>query len=119
MNNRRKNSAQNSAKGKVVTTLPKRKGKPRGKAFAPGNIWRFPKGISSNPGGRPKKLGESLAILLAREDPKTGKLIAELLGEKMLEDAMNGSVPDRREIRLATEGETVHTPDMLQVFMDR
>lgn len=104
---------------KVVTRLPKRKKKPRGKPFASGNMWRFPKGISGNPGGQAKKLGESLASLLATRDPQTGKVIAELLAEKMLEDAMNGSAADRREIRLATEGETVHTPDMLQVFMDK
>jgi hypothetical protein len=105
--------------GKVVTSLLKRKKKPRGKPFEKGHPWRFPKGVSPNPGGRPKKLGESLAVLLAMEDPQTGKLIAQVLGEKMVEDAMNGSAADRREIRLATEGETIHTPDMVQVFMDK
>jgi len=99
--------------------LPRRKQQPRGKPFEPGNEWRFPTGATKNPGGRPKRLGESLVKLLEQEDPATKKSMAELLGEKMIEDAMNGSTADRREIRLATEGETIHTPDMLQVFIDR
>lgn len=104
---------------KVVARLPKRKGKPRGKPFAPGNKWRFPQGISANPGGRAKKLGESLTKLLSMQDPETKKIMADILAEKMFEDAMNGSWLDRREIRLATEGETIHMPEMLQVFMDK
>lgn len=103
---------------KVVTVLPKKRRQGgKGKPFKPGNPWRFPKGVSPNPGGRPRSLGESIAAALAVEID--GKTVAEILGEKMIEDAMNGSVADRREIRLATEGETVHTPDLLQVFIDR
>jgi len=104
---------------KVVTTLLKRRKRKRGRPFVPGNEWRFPKGTSGNPNGRPKVLGESYAKLLSVEDPETGKLIAELVGEKMIEYAMAGDVSAARELRQATEGDIVHTPDAMQIVIDR
>lgn len=106
-------------RSRVVSVKKKRRQGGKGEPFMPGNPWRFPKGVSPNPGGRPKRLGESLAKLLEAEDLESHLSVAELLARRIIEDAMNGSVADRREIRLITEGETVHTPDLIQVFMDR
>ncbi len=120
---KRRRRAENSAKKnvKVVTALPKRKKKSRGTPFERGNPWRFPKGVSPNPGGRPRLLGQSYAQLLAVRDPETGKTFAELAAERMFESVMNGDVSAAREIRQATEGDTVHTPDVekIHVSIDR
>ncbi len=108
--------------GKVVTTLPtllkrkKRQGG-KGKPFEKSNPWRFPKGTSGNPGGRPRKLGESIAAALAVEID--GHTVAQLIAEKLCESAIAGDAAATREIRLATEGETIHTPDQIQVVIDR
>ena len=102
---------------KVVARLSRKKAKPRGKAFADGNPWRFPKGKSGNPGGRPKLLGESIAAALAVE--VDGKTVAQLVAERLCESAIAGDIAAAREMRQATEGETVHTPDAIQVVIDR
>lgn len=98
---------------------PRVKKRPRGKPFERGNIWRFPEGVSGNPGGRPRVLGETATQKLSHLDPETKKTVAELIIEAHCERAVNGAEGSFRELRLLTEGETVHTPDMLQVFMDK
>lgn len=104
----------------VADVLPAVKKRPRGKPFQAGNPWRFPAGVAPNPGGRPKLLGESYAQLLAQHDPRTGKTFAELAAEKMFEMFMAGEVAAAREMRQATEGDTMHTPDAgIQVVIDR
>lgn len=106
---------------KVVTRLPMGKKRGRGKPFEPGNPWRFPGGVSGNKSGRPKLLGESYAKLLAMVDKKSGKTFAELAAEKMFEYLMNGDISAGREMRQATEGDVVHTPDAekIHVSIDR
>lgn len=102
-----------------MTTLSaltkKRKQRGKGKPFEKNNPWRFPIGVSGNPGGRPRKLGESIASGLARE--VDGVTVAEILGDLIIEDAVNGSDFNRNLIRLITEGETIHTPDAGKIFV--
>lgn len=80
-------------------------------------MWRFPKGVSGNPGGRAKLLGESYAQLLAEVDPKTGETFARLAAVKVFEYLMNGQGWAAVEYRKATEGDTVHTPDAEKIFV--
>ncbi len=100
----------------AISVKPKRAG--RGKPFEPGNRWRFPKGVSGNPSGRPKLLGESYAEVLAMEDPATGLTLAQLLARQTIHAAMNGNDAARRELRQATEGDKLHT-DEIRVSIDR
>lgn len=106
--------------GKVVTRLPIRvkKKRPRGAPFQPGNPWRFQKGVSGNPGGR-RRLIDAYQESLATVDPVTSKTIAQLISQKMCELAIAGDIAAARELRQATEGDTVHTPDSLSVVIDR
>lgn len=96
----------------------KRRQRGRGRPFEPGNPWRFPSGQSGNPGGR-KRLIEAHQESLAAIDDLTGKTVAQLVSEKMCELAIAGDIAAARELRQATEGDTVHTPDALQVVIDR
>jgi hypothetical protein len=107
-------------KDKVTARLPRRarKKRGRGKPFAPGNPWRFPLGVSGNPGGR-KRLIDADFVALGTIDPVTNKTIAQLISEKMCELAIAGDVAARRELRQATEGDTIHTPDIPHVRIDR
>lgn len=120
MASKKKSRAAKSAVEKVVKMLP-RKSRARGKPFEKGNEWRFPKGVSGNPSGRPKLLGESYAEVLAMEDPATGLTLAQLLARNQFQAAMNGNDRVAHELRVATEGETIHTPgtQSIQVVIDR
>lgn len=67
-------------------------------------------GEALNPGGRPKLLGESYTAMLARvneRDPQ-GRTNAELLAEAAKVEGLKGNVAALREIRSATEGDTIH-----------
>ena len=69
----------------------------------------FPKGVSGNPGGRPKLLGDSYKAMLARvneTDPQK-RTNAELIANAALVAALGGDVSAMREIRSATEGDAV------------
>lgn len=113
--------ARGKIKRKAKLPAPIKKKKRRqggiGVPFEAGNPWRFPKGVSPNPGGRPKLLGESYAQILSEIDPVTKKSFARLLGERAIEEAMNGRSEYHRELRQATEGDTVHTPDADKIFV--
>ena len=69
----------------------------------------FPKGVSGNPGGRPKLLGDSYKAMLARvnESDPHGRTNAELIANAALVAALGGDVSAMREIRSATEGEKI------------
>lgn len=106
-------------KDKVVTRLlPKkvRKKRSRGRPFEPGNPWRFPSGTSGNPGGR-KRLIDAHVESLATIDIETGKTVAQLVSEKMCELAIAGDIVAARELRQATEGDTIHTPDVEKIYV--
>lgn len=103
-----------------MTRLPRRakKKRVRGRPFEPGNPWRFPVGVSANAGGR-KRLIDAHQESLAAMDPETGKTVAQLVSEKICELAIAGDISAARELRQATEGDTVHTPDIPHVSIDR
>lgn len=71
------------ARNKITLNIePKPKKKPRGKPFAKGNEFAFPKGQSGNPGGRPKgsgskKISEAYTAILEQKIPED---VAEKLG---------------------------------------
>lgn len=100
----RKNGAQNSAK---------RKSKPRGKGrpFVLGNPWRFPKGKSGNPGGRPKSISDAYREWLEAED-QNGVTNASKIAINIGFRAALGDVQSAKEIRSATEGEFLTLTDL-------
>lgn len=86
------------------------------------NLKPFPKGVSGNPGGRPKILSGAYRKYLALPPPpefvallsKWGDVPAtnaELLAARAMLDGASGNVQALREIRSATEGETVTIDD--------
>ena len=66
----------------------------------------FPKGVSGNPGGRPKLLGESYRDWLAKINSE-GMTNAEAVALAMGVQAIKGDVSAAREIRAATEGDKI------------
>lgn len=77
--------------------------------FKPGNPWRFKKGQSGNPGGRPKLLSDAYREWLAAEN-EDGVTNAAALASRLGEAAISfADVPAAKELRAATEGERVRT----------
>lgn len=67
----------------------------------------FPKGVSGNPGGRPKKdwTWSGLLEKVGEEiEPKTGKPFKELVSKRLWIDAINGNLGAIKEIFNRTEG---------------
>ena len=85
--------------------LKRRRG--AGKQFEPGNPYRFPKGVSPNPGGRPKALGEAYRKWLEVVDEKSGLSFVELVAQTLGNQAIAGDIAAAREMRQATEGDKV------------
>jgi len=114
---------------KTLTPQPRRKysrrklGKyrPRGKAFKPGNAFglatRFRKGVSGCPGGRAKNtaithaLRELLAVKITDENGQEFTA-AELVAMRVVEHALNGSLPAASEVTDRTEGRPRQTIEM-------
>lgn len=86
------------------------KAKPRGKPFPKGHKLgnRFPKGVSGNPGGRPKFkiLSEAYKVVLEHDNAKPFKpqTNAEAIAEKMAAEARKGKVNAASELADRTEG---------------
>ncbi len=102
---KRRVKAANSAKIRI-------KKKPRGKAFEKGNEHRFLPGQSGNPDGRPKLLTGAYTAMLAEVDPETGMTKAEMIASAGYARSMSllpGGTAAAREIRQATEGDTIHS----------
>lgn len=98
--------AQNSAK---------KRSRGRGRPFGSKNPYAFKATAENggvrdpriNPGGRPKRLGEAYAALLARvnEDDPQQRTNAEMIALAMSIEARRGNVAAAKEIRSATEGD--------------
>lgn len=87
---------QNNAK-------PKRKA--TGRPFEKGHKWRWPKGVSGNPGGRPAGVSEAYRAWLElpyENDPTMTN--AQALAVAQGAQALQGDIGAAREIRQATEG---------------
>jgi hypothetical protein len=73
-----------------------------------GNLKPWPKGVSGNPGGRPKKTAvtDALRGLLAQVAPgdKEGRTCAEAVAEVLIKQALLGNAQAAREIMDRTEG---------------
>ena len=81
-----------------------KKNKPRGRAFAPGNPWRIPKGMTLNPGGKPKLLSHAYRDWLAAEDDE-GVTNAAKVSLAVGLKAAQGDIQAAKEIRQVTEGD--------------
>lgn len=76
--------------------------------FKPNNPWRFPKGKSGNPGGRPKLLSDAYREWLAAEDENgisNAAKVAQRLGEATV--VYGADVSAAKELRQATEGDLI------------
>ncbi len=77
-----------------------------------GKKTEFAAGESGNPGGRPKLLTGAYTAMLAEVDEDSGKTHAEILAEAGYVRALSllpGGTAAAREIRQATEGDTIHS----------
>jgi uncharacterized protein DUF5681 len=84
----------------------KPKGKPRGKPFQPGHKWRWPKGVSGNPGGEPRGISKAYAAWLELAcDENLSITNAQAIALAMGENAIHGNTFSAKEIRQATEGD--------------
>ena len=79
---------------------------------APPKDTRWRKGVSGNPGGRPKGRGVThyLREILAREH--NGRPIGELVAERLVKDALSGKFAAAKEIMERTDGKV---PDKHQI----
>jgi hypothetical protein len=72
------------------------------------NLKPWPKGVSGNLGGRPKKtpLADACRELLDKPVPRdrTGRTYAEAIAEKLAKKALAGNIPAAREIADRAEG---------------
>lgn len=71
---------------------------------------QFKPGQSGNPGGRPKGLSAAYKLRLDEVEPKTGKTYAELIAIAVTAEAMKGKIEAAKELRQATEGDTLNLP---------
>jgi hypothetical protein len=79
------------------------------------NLKPWPKGVSGNPGGRPKKkpITEELERLLADEVPNgKGQTWATVIAEALLHEARKGDVRAISELANRIEGKPVQAIDL-------
>jgi hypothetical protein len=112
--------------------LPRRKLRPRGKSFEPGNSYglatRFVKGISPNPGGRPsyKKYSEALRALVAADPNEEFQIDsnAAALAARVVKMGKKGNISAIREIGDRCEGRPAITiqgdgsPDKIMLLVE-
>lgn len=77
-------------------------------------------GQSGNPGGRVKNpLSNAYRLRLEEIEPKTGKTYAQLIAIAVASEAMKGKIEAAKELRQATEGDTLHqeiNTDKIEAF---
>ncbi len=104
-----------------MTTKPKKTAENSGKTrrkgqFAHGNKWRWPKGVSGNPGGRPATLSGAykawLELPYAKDPSMTN---AQAIAAAQGEWALDGDASAAREIRQATEGDKTTNTSTINV----
>jgi hypothetical protein len=79
------------------------------------NLRPWPKGVSGNPGGRPRKrlITDELVRLLQQEAPNTaGKTWAAAIAEVLLKQALNGDVRAIGEVANRVEGKPLQAMDL-------
>lgn len=113
--------AKSKAKRPRKSQLTAKKDDQRGKnpnSLANLEAHKFAPGQSGNPSGRPKLLGESYREWLAKLNTN-GMTNAEAVALAMGIEAMKGDVSAAREIRAATEGDTLNLEGAVMVSIDR
>lgn len=108
-----------------ATKQAQRVKKPRGKPFTRGNTvgaaTQFKPGKSGNPGGRPKGLSDAYKEWLAAvnaNDP-LGRTNAQLGAMAIGLEMLKGDTAAAREIRSATEGDTLNLEGAVMVQIDK
>jgi hypothetical protein len=79
------------------------------------NLKPWPKGVSGNPGGRPKKrlISDELERLLQQEAPDaSGKTCAAALAEVLLQQALKGDLRAIAEVANRVEGKPLQAVDL-------
>ena len=78
------------------------------------NLKPWPKGVSGNPGGRPKKrlISDELERLLQQSPNAGGKTCAAALAEVLLEHALKGDLRAIAEVANRVEGKPVQAVDL-------
>jgi hypothetical protein len=79
------------------------------------NLRPWPKGVSGNPGGRPRKrlISDELERLLQQEAPSAaGKTWAAAIAEVLLAQALNGDVRAIAEVANRVEGKPLQAMDL-------
>jgi hypothetical protein len=111
-------------KRQTVTLEIKPRNKPRGRAFAKGNKHgpRFQKGVSGNPGGRPKSsmLSEAYRAVLSHDNKKPFKpqTNAEAIAEAIAKEARKGKVNAASEVADRVEGKPRQAYEVKLSIMD-
>jgi len=99
--------AENSAKRKRSSRPARRAAS--GVPFRPGNPWRFQKGQSGNPGGRPRLISDAYREWLAAEDEQGVTNAAKIAFAQGLKAIVSMDTQAAKEIRQATEGTRLTT----------
>lgn len=73
------------------------------------NLNPFQKGVSGNPGGRPKLLSDAYREYLGTADEATGRTRAQDIARAQGVKAIQGDVAAAREMRSGTEGDRIRT----------
>lgn len=98
----------------AISAKPKRKA--TGKTFEKGNVWRWPKGVSGNPSGRPATVsGAYKAWLELPYDKDHTMTNAQALAVAQGHAAHTGDTQAAREIRQATEGDKTTNTSTINV----
>lgn len=97
-----------------ISAKPKRKA--TGRPFPKGHKWRWPKGVSGNPGGRPATLSGAYKAWLELPYPKDPSMTnAQAIAVAQGAWALDGDATAAREIRQATEGDTTTNTTRINV----
>jgi uncharacterized protein DUF5681 len=95
------------AKKKTTKRAAQNSGRTADGQFGPGNSHRFQKGVSGNPGGRPRRsrLSEAIIEKLAEVFPAESETtIADFIAGALVKEALKGNVQAAKELADRSEG---------------
>lgn len=100
-----------------ISAKPKQKA--TGRPFPKGHKWRWPKGVSGNPGGRPATLSGAYKAWLELPYAKDSSMTnAQAIAAAQGEWALYGDATAAREIRQATEGDLTNNTNTTTITVD-
>ncbi len=80
---------------------------------------QFKPGVSGNPGGRPRLLSDAYREYLATPDPDTGRTRAQDIAVAQGVEALKGETGAAKELRQATEGDTLNLKNLTDAGLDK